>query len=60
MAAAELAPIYWPESFAENEGQDAPLIHGRIVHLRHRVGDYDVTRIILEPLPPQPEPRRFY
>jgi len=45
-------PIYWPEKEEDFDHVTPPLAPGRIYQLRHRVGQYVVTRLILEP--PQP------
>ena len=41
-------PIYWPESLEETEEEPTVARQQQIVQLRHRVGNYDVTRLILD------------
>ncbi|MCX8037954.1 MAG: hypothetical protein N3D11_13070 [Candidatus Sumerlaeia bacterium] len=41
-------PIYWPESFDEHEREEALRTGKRIVQFRHRVGRFEVTRLILD------------
>jgi len=41
-------PIFWPESFEESEGEMPTNTRRKIVQFRHRVGEYDVTRLILD------------
>ena len=41
-------PISWPEAFEEPEDNITRDEARRIVHVRHRVGQYEVTRLVLE------------
>jgi hypothetical protein len=41
-------PISWPEAFEEAEDNHTRDEARRIVHVRHRVGEYEVTRLVLE------------
>jgi len=49
---AEAEPTCWPESIDEREDEESRFAvrrtGRRIVHFRHRIGEYDVTRLILE------------
>ncbi len=41
-------PIYWPETFDEHEREEGLRTGKRIVQFRHRVGRFEVTRLILD------------
>ena len=41
-------PIYWPEPLEEAEEEPTLKAQRKIIHLRHRVGAYDVTRLVLD------------
>ena len=45
---AEAEPIYRPESLDEHEDKESLPARRQILHFRHRIGDYDVTRVILD------------
>ena len=46
--AANAEPIYWPESVEEPEDDEIAQKRQRIIHVRHRVGKYVVTRLVLD------------
>jgi hypothetical protein len=45
---ANAQTVYWPESLEVPEHEDPANTKQRIVHSRHRIGKYLVTRLVLD------------